>query len=44
MSFTTSLFPKDETFLLPLKDAVRRKAGVTAGDRVSVELILRPRR
>lgn len=41
VAFTTSLFPKDETFLLPLKDAVRRKADVTAGDRVSVELIIR---
>jgi len=44
VDFTTSLFPKDETFLVPLKDAVRRKAGITAGDRVSVELVLRPRR
>jgi len=42
--FTTSLFPKDETYLLPLKDAVRRKAEVTAGDTVAVEMIVRPPR
>jgi hypothetical protein len=38
VAFTTSLFPKDETYLLPLKAAVRRKANVTAGDRIDVEL------
>jgi hypothetical protein len=38
--FTTSLFPKDGTYLVPLKDAVRRKADITAGDRVSVEMTL----
>lgn len=37
VAFTTSLFPKDGGYLLPLKDAVRRTAGVTAGDRVWVE-------
>jgi len=42
VTFTTSLFPKDGTYLLPLKDAVRRKANVTAGDRVAVEMTLRP--
>jgi hypothetical protein len=36
--WTTSLFPKDGTYLLPLKDKVRRKTGVTAGDHVEVEL------
>lgn len=38
VAFTTSLFPKDGTYLLPLKDAVRRKAEITAGDRIAVEL------
>jgi hypothetical protein len=38
--FTTSLFPKDQTYLLPLKDAVRRKCSVTAGDVVSVSMAL----
>jgi hypothetical protein len=38
--FATSLFPKDGGYLLPLKDAVRRKTGVTAGDRIAVELIV----
>jgi len=39
--FTTSLFPRDGTYLLPLKDAVRRKAEVTAGDRIAVEMIVK---
>ena len=38
--FTTSLFPKDETYLLPLKAAVRQQIDVTAGDTVSVQLWL----
>ena len=38
VTFSTSLFPKDETYLLPIKAAVRRKAGVTAGDRIEVEM------
>lgn len=36
--FTTSLFPKDGTYLLPLKDKVRRQANITVGDRVSVAM------
>jgi hypothetical protein len=40
-TFTTSLFPRDGTYLLPLKDAVRRKAGVTAGDRIAVAMTVR---
>jgi hypothetical protein len=40
VAFTTSLFPKDGAYLLPLKDAVRRKAGVTAGEVVAVELTI----
>ena len=39
-SFTTSLFPKDDTYLLPLKIAVRRKTNVTVGDTVSVVMTL----
>jgi hypothetical protein len=38
--FKTALFPKDETYLLPLKDAVRRKTEITAGDRIAVELTI----
>jgi hypothetical protein len=41
IAFTTSLFPRDGGYLLPLKDAVRRAANVTAGDRISVELTVR---
>ncbi|MFJ3670064.1 DUF1905 domain-containing protein [Streptomyces sp. NPDC090106] len=36
--FTTSLFPKDGRYLLPLKAAVRRPQGITAGDDVSVRI------
>jgi hypothetical protein len=34
--FTTSLFPKDETYLLPLKASVRKEIGVTVDDVVAV--------
>jgi hypothetical protein len=44
VTFTTSLFPKDGTYLLPLKDAVRNDAGVTAGDVVAVEMTVAARR
>ncbi|MBL8556656.1 MAG: DUF1905 domain-containing protein [Phenylobacterium sp.] len=40
VSFTTSLFPKDGTYLVPLNDVVRRQANVTAGDVVTVAMTL----
>jgi hypothetical protein len=40
--FTTALFPKDETYLLPLKAAVRRKADITAGDVITIEMTIQP--
>ncbi len=40
VDFTTTLFPKDETYLLPLKTAVRRQADITAGDPVTVDLTI----
>ncbi len=40
--FKTALFPKDETYLVPLKDAVRRRTNVTAGDVIDIELTLQP--
>jgi hypothetical protein len=43
VAFTTSLFPKNGGYLLPLKDAVRRKTGVTVGDTVAVHMTLQPR-
>lgn len=42
VGFYTALFAKDGTYFLPLKAAVRRKANVTAGDTVSVEMTLKP--
>ena len=41
VAFETSLFPKDGGYLLPLKDAVRRPSGITAGDAVTVEMTVR---
>ena len=38
--FTTSLFPKDELYLVPVKDAVRRAEGLEIGDEVTVHLRL----
>jgi uncharacterized protein DUF1905 len=43
VAFTTALFPKDETYLLPLKAAVRRRANITAGDLIEVEMTIQPR-
>lgn len=40
--FTTSLFPRDDLYLLPLKVVVRRKANVTVGDRVKVAMAVIP--
>ncbi len=42
IGFTTSLFPREGSYLLPLKQAVRIPAGVGVGDRVAVELSLVP--
>jgi Domain of unknown function (DUF1905) len=44
VAFRTSLVPKDETYLLPIKAAVRRKANITAGDLIAVEMTLQPGR
>jgi len=44
VAFKTSLFPKDQTYLLPLKTAARRAANITAGDTIAVELTIRPPR
>ena len=40
--FTTSLFPKDGGYLLPIKDAVRKREGLVLGDAVTVALTIRP--
>jgi hypothetical protein len=39
-SFTTSLFPKHGTYLVPVKDAVRRTEGIEVGDAVTVHLTI----
>ncbi|KKB11805.1 hypothetical protein VE25_10560 [Devosia geojensis] len=38
VAFYTALFPKDDTYLLPLKADVRRKSNVTVGDVISIEM------
>jgi len=40
--FTTSLFPKGDLYLVPVKDAVRRAEDLTLGDVVTVQLHLDP--
>ena len=39
-AFTTSLFPKDGGYLLPLKLALRRREGIEPGDTVTVRIAL----
>ncbi|WP_406447382.1 DUF1905 domain-containing protein [Streptomyces sp. NBC_00876] len=41
IAFTTSLFPKDGGYLLPLRNAVRKPLGLSAGDDVTVKLTVR---
>ena len=38
--FTTSLFPKDGGYLVPLKVAVRQPENIELGDKVTIELNL----
>jgi hypothetical protein len=40
-AFTTSLFPKEGGYVLPIKDAVRKAEGLAIGDTVSVDLSIR---
>lgn len=42
-AFTTSLFPRDGGYLLPLKLAVQRAARIAPGDHVTAELAAQPR-
>jgi hypothetical protein len=39
--WTTSLFPKDRRYLVPIKDAVRAAERITLGELVLVEMALR---
>lgn len=41
--FTTSLFPRDGGYLVPLKNAVRISADLTTGDSVSVRMRVKER-
>lgn len=39
-TWTTSLFPKDGGYLVPVKDAVRRAEGVEVGDSVALRVVV----
>lgn len=39
-TFSTSLFPKDGGYLLPIKDAVRRAEGLDVGDQLTVTVVV----
>ncbi|MFG2631741.1 DUF1905 domain-containing protein [Streptomyces sp. NPDC048473] len=41
IAFTTSLFPKSGGYLLPLRNAVRKPQGLSAGDDVTVNMTVR---
>ncbi|MEV5972196.1 DUF1905 domain-containing protein [Streptomyces sp. NPDC051921] len=41
LAFTTSLFPKDGGYLLPLKSAVRTPSRLSPGDQVTVAMTVR---
>lgn len=41
--FTTSLFPRGGTYLLPIKLAVQRSAGIRLGDRIHATIRVIPR-
>ncbi len=41
VTFTTSLFPKDGGYLLPVKDAVRRPNALAPGDELTVTMTVR---
>lgn len=38
IAFRTSLFPKDGGYLVPLKDAVRKPAGIAVGDTLTFRI------
>lgn len=42
-AWTTSLFPRNGRYLVPLKDAVRKVEDLALGDTVDVELIIQLR-
>lgn len=42
VTYTSSLFPRDGTYLLPIKIVVRRRANITVGDKVAVDMTVQP--
>lgn len=39
-TFATSLWPKDDTYIVPFKAAVRKAEGLELGDEVAVRLVI----
>jgi len=42
-TWTTSLWPKDGSYVVPLKDAVRAEESIELGDEVAVRVEVQPR-
>lgn len=40
--FTTSLFPRDGGYMLPVKAAVRKQTGLQLGDAAAIKLLIYP--
>ncbi len=40
VTFRTALFPKDGTYFLPLKSAVRKKADISVEDHILIALVV----
>ena len=38
--WTTSLFPKDGGYLLPVRDAIRKAEGIEVGETIAVRLVI----
>ena len=41
-TWATALWPKDGGYVVPIKDAYRNREALTLGERVAVELVIRP--
>lgn len=42
-TFETAMFRKNELYVVPIKDAVRRAEDIEVGDTVTIELLITPR-
>jgi hypothetical protein len=42
VAFSTAMFARNDTYVLPLKADVRRRANITGGDIVTIEIVIQP--